>query len=203
MSECIWVSNSLGGSINHAGFMTDLLKEKGQEAFDFDRRNQRGESLTSDFFPKKAWLLPEDAKRKKLPEFRKTGSFALISERCAKVFQAFDMGGGNFYPVALFEADQITPLAGTWFAINFGNVKSCFSVDHSKKYTPIPGRLWAPKATFSDFDLAFEPRVLEGPDVWVDPILFQTFCMSDRLAAALSDADLLMIFEPVKRGKII
>lgn len=203
MNECIWVSNSLGGSINHAGFMTDLLKEKGQEAFDFDRRNELGESLSSEFFPKRAWLLPEDAKRKKLPGFRKTGSFALISEQCANVFQSFDMGGGNFYPVDLFEADQITPLPGTWFAINFGNIKSCFSVEHSTKYTPIPGRKWAPKATFSDFDLAFDSAALKGPDVWVDPILFQTFCMSNRLIAALSEADLLENFEPVRRGRIV
>jgi hypothetical protein len=203
MSECIWVSNALGGSVNHAGFMTDLLVEKGQEAFEFDKRNRWGESLSAEFFPKKAWLLPEDAKRKKLPDFRKTGSFAFMSARCADVFRSFDLGNGNLYPVALFEADQVTPLPGVWFAINFGNVKPCFLVEQSSNFIPVAGKKFVPLATWPDDALAFDAKALEGADVWVDPLLFETFCMSDQLVAALREAGLSKSFDPVKRGRIV
>jgi hypothetical protein len=203
MNDCVWVSNALGGSVNHAGFMTDLLVEKGQEAFEFDRRNEQGEPLSADYFPRKAWLLPEDAKRKKLPDFRKTGSFALMSERCADVFRAFDMGGGNLFPVGLFEADRATPLSGNWFAINFGNVKASFLPEQSSNFIPVAGKKFVPLATWPDFSLAFDSLAQEGPDVWIDPLLFQTFCMSDELVTALRESDLFDNFEPLRRGRIV
>ena len=201
--ECIWVSKIFTTSVNNAGFMTDLLERDSEFAFAYNRKNELGESLEESCFPQKGWLLPEHAKRKSLAKFAAAGSFVYMSATCADVFRRFDLGKGALYPIELFEADGITPLADTWFTINFGNVKQCLLPEQSGELRPAPRGTYSTFATFDDWDLAFSASALDGPDVWIDPILNHSFCMSDRLAQALSEAGLLKYFDRVRRGKIV
>ena len=202
MNQVAWVSNVMNDPRQMRAITTDLNESDSKKAISIERRNDAGESLKEADFPKV--ILPGKNKKgpfKRMPDLFKAGCYWVVSSRVADVLCQFNLGGGGLYPVKVFQKDRTTRVDGDFYCINFGNVKRAFILDASSRgIRPGPderigeGR-YAPmyyKLPFVpvDDEVAVSTIALQGPDIWVDPMLFSTFFVSDRLRSALKKARL-------------
>lgn len=130
----------------------------------------------------------------------------IVSTAVADVMRQFDMGQGGFYPVRVLKKDRRTPFNGEWFCLNFGNVKKAY-LGGGRDPTPHITKGFMRHAMPSthliqDNMLMVNADALVGPDIWVDPQIYDTFFVSDRLAQGLKGAGLARAFG-FKKCKII
>ena len=191
MNEVVWVSDVMNDPRQMRAITTDLNEADSKRAISIERRNDAGASLKEDDFPKA--VLPGSNKKgpfKRMPNLFKAGCYWVVSSRVADVLRQFDLGGGGLYPVNVYQKDRATRVDGDFYCINFGNVKRAFLPELSPLARDWPqGRRvlpWVPK----DGDVAVSADAYVGPDIWVDPMLFNTFFVSDRLRSALKKAGL-------------
>jgi hypothetical protein len=124
-----------------------------------------------------------------LPDLFYGYGFWVVSDRCADVMRGFDLGSGSLHPVKVFEKDKATPIGDHgWFCLNFGNKKSILLPDKSRSIKPFPGDRWRPDVIVGDNAIAVSPQALIGPDIWIDPLFFNGFFLSDALVKALKKA---------------
>jgi hypothetical protein len=207
MSEStkVWASNStLESSI-----MAPLrIMPRDRDRFDLEPDESRHwAAITTDYneaLIKDASVLPSvltgsklDTKLTKLPDFFIGGGFVIVSQRCADVFKAFDLGYGGLSPVTIHQGDRKSFISDRQFYIlYFGCQKQAFHPEHSNpavfiRKTPVRGgylRYSGPP--LDDGDCALRADVLEGPDLWVDLTVGGSFFMSNRLVEALKEASL-------------
>ena len=90
----------------------------------------------------------------------------------------------------ILHADRKTALAGDYFSLNFGNVKKAFlPADSVSPYRMVEGlEIWALPFVLKDNAMAVSQAALQGPDLWVDPLLHKALFISDRLGKALKAA---------------
>jgi len=137
---------------------------------------------------------------RRLPVFFYQDLFCIAHE-AIDIFAAHDLGDAQFRDVDIYELDGETRIDEPVRILVPANAMTAFSMEHSpeiKKATlPVPELLAAPIASFmmKNGDVAVARRVLDGPDVWIDPTFRRTFFISDRLARALREAGLADDFD--------
>jgi hypothetical protein len=125
----------------------------------------------------------------------------LVNDRLADILRRFDIGPGRPIPHVIYEADEVTPIAGQWWYLGLGAQKRSFLPGRSRKFrTVVDGkglkdsvdRLWPGRR---DDVLTFSTAALEGPDLWAEAELGNCLLMGQPLGEALSDAGLGAVFQ--------
>jgi len=166
--------------------------------------NMRGESLPAERFPEELYAFRSSefdpvVIYKDFPDFFNLGYF-VVSGAFADVLRQFDLGGGGVYPTKLFQEDRTTEISGDFYCLNFGNKKEAFLPEHSPRATAArySRRNMELPGVIKDDDIAVSRIALEGPDIWIDPILNNSFFMSDRLWQGLVAAN---VHKPLKAAR--
>jgi hypothetical protein len=73
-------------------------------------------------------------------------------------------------------------------------MKRAFLPDESTKVSDFVKGLWTTDPDFSDGNTVCSRDALSGPDIWVDPRLYGSLFLSDRLVNALAVAKLEKAF---------
>jgi hypothetical protein len=160
------------------------------------RRNDNGEHLPAGRFPDEFYWKQTDRKVETLSDFFSANGFWVVSGTVAEIMRGFDMGENGLYPTRFVQRDRVTPIAGSYFCLNFGARKASFRPDksfgirgpinHHQGYQP-----WRPPLPTKTDDLALDATALEGPEMWMEtPTLINTFFLSGPLVAALKAAKL-------------
>ena len=190
MSNAVWLSLAMADARRLRPFTNDLASDENR-LIAIQRSNNAGEVLNKDDFPEAIWGSKERGATtfKTLPDLFYGYGYWVVSDRCADVLRGFDLGSGSLHPVKVFEKDKVTPIGDHgWFCWNFGNKKNVFLPDKSKNISPFSGNRWHPRATLGDNEIAVSPQALIGPDIWIDPLLFNSLFLSDALVKALKKA---------------
>lgn len=190
------------GTASIKGFDQDNYLENNELAVDAMKRNNVGEALPANRFPKEMYAEYKDKKEKKQPDLFNAGGTWTVSSACAAVLRQFDLGEGNLYPVKLFQHDRTTPVEGEYFCLNFGAQKTAVLTEQSpridKPYENYDS--WQPPGAMQDKDIAVSASALHSPDIWMDPQMRRAFFVSDPLAQALRAAK---VSRPFKLRKCI
>lgn len=194
----VWVSEAQKDPTIVKGFTNDLQTADRRAAMDAVKRNDAGEALPPERFPKEFYR-KSDEKAQKLPDIANAGGFWLVSAAVADVLRSVNLGRTSLYPTQVFRNRKKTPLDGAYFCLNFGAQKRAFLIEHS----PLAQKNWYDKIDRGfrylpslprDGDIAVDRTALDGPDLWVDPLLRDAFFLSDRLVQALKRAKLTRRF---------
>ncbi len=194
----VWISRAPMDTTLIKGFTNDLLVADKDSALDAMRRNEIGEALPPERFPKEFYRDPGE-RVGKLPDLANTGGFWTVSAAVAGVLRSVDLGRSSLYPTKVFRYDRKTPLEGEYFCLNFGEQKQAFLPEHSPRATKNPydkidrGFRTLPLVP-RDGDMAVDRMALAGPDLWIDPLVRDAFFLSDSLAQALMAAKLARRF---------
>lgn len=200
MSDHVWLSTALADVGLVGKLDTDIWVQNTDLAVEAEKRNKRGRSVPGDMCPKKIWGDDRAPHFKTIPHLVSAQCHWIVSAQAADVLRQFDLGGGAIYPVAdgLFQKDQVTRVPGDCFCWIFGNSKAAFLEQHSPAAKPMSGadtRDWCTMPhDLADDDIAVAGAAQDGPDVWVDPRLFQSLFLSGRLGDALEGAGLRKAF---------
>lgn len=194
MSDTVWISIAPGDASNlrplkHSFSDTEMR----QQAMNWGSQNRDGQSLGAECFPSEIYgALNAKEADYKLPHLFFAGSFWVVSKAAADVLRQFDLGGGGLYPVKVLKKDRETPVGGDWFCINFGNRKEALLVSESvplrETYVREGVKGWWLRAVLKDNDIAVSRVAVEGPDIWIDPIMAYSIFFSDALGKALKSA---------------
>ena len=188
MGETVWISKAPLDSKLLLPVTSDLQEPKG--LVNYWKANNAAESLDP-VCPKEIWIKDNSAGHfDKLPDLSVIRTSWILSQRLADVFRRVDLGKGGIEPVKAFKRDRQTPLGGQYFCLRFDNVKKAFMPDESVKVGDFVKGVWTTAASFSDGDIVCSREALSGPDIWVDPRLYGSLFLSDRLVNALADAKL-------------
>jgi hypothetical protein len=191
VSAYAWVASLTRIEAAEPKFMScDLAETDIQALSNILRDLKRGEPLGPDAFPPALWnQKPKPIKQ--LPQIFMGAGYWVLGSKAADVFRQFDLGTGGLYSVAILQKDRSTRVEGDYFCLCFGNKKSVLLWDQSSGLKPVmPERTeyWTLNAGPADDSVVLSPAALDGPDVWIDPALWQAFFVSDRLAQALKGA---------------
>jgi hypothetical protein len=190
MTSHAWVASLTAIETAEPKFMGCELADSDIQALsNIIRDLKHGEPLGSDAFPKQIWnQKPKPIKQ--LPEIFMGAGYWVLGERATAIFRQFDLGGGGLYPIEVLQEDRETPVEGEYFCLCFGNRKSALIPDQSQGLRPIgaSSQYWKLSPVPADDSVALSNAALAGPDVWIDPALWQAFFVSDRLAQALKAA---------------
>jgi hypothetical protein len=207
MGEHVWVSNMLNDEASLGVFArTNMTKEQAIAAV---QRNTDGQPVSQDLCPTRIWSESgvEDHEiafeaRNPDPDLFFASSYWIISGRAAGVLRQFDLGEGALYPVSegVFNRDDRTRLPKEYFCWIFGNKKSAFLSQESRnvRAPKIEGLWWNMPWTPADDDVAVSGEALQGPDVWLDKMLFKSVFLSGPLGDALDAAGLREVFHLFK-----
>ena len=188
MSETVWISKAPLDSRLILPLTSDVAEPKG--LIHYWKANNAAESRKLSC-PTEIWVKDDSAGQiNKLPDLSVIRTSWILSQRLADVFRRFDLGKGGLEPVRALKADRHTPLAGQYFCLSFDNVKRAFLPDESAKVSDFVKGVWTTDADFSDGNIVCSRDALSGPDIWIDPRLYGTLFLSDRLVAALTEARL-------------
>ena len=135
------------------------------------------------------------ARGKTLPPAHLVSDFLAVSGDFLEVLQQFELGKFVPWPITLLKRDKTTEFEGDWFAVWIGNHKRAFLQEKSTNFhVPILDEykhISIPISEAVDGDYVLDASVLDGPDIWRDPIVNASLLVSDRLRSALADAGLL------------
>ncbi|MEM7320163.1 MAG: DUF1629 domain-containing protein [Pseudomonadota bacterium] len=186
----IWISYSVKDPSCLKGFNSDLWPEDRKRTVDAVIRNNEGEPLGQEYFPKQMYAKYRDKYVKKPPDLYCAGSYWCVSTACAEVLRRFDLGQGSLYPVRLFQHNRTKPVEGDYLCLNFGNQKTAVLTDQSRRIRkPYKNHnIWQPPLALHDNDIAVSADALSGPDIWIDTQVRDAFFLSDALVQALRKA---------------
>lgn len=177
--------------------VTSAEIEEDKDLFiDAMRLNDEGQPLPAERFPREFYWKQTDRKVERLPDFFSANGFWVVSGAVAEIMRQFEMGENGLYPTRFVQRDRVTPIAGTYFCLNFGAHKASFRPDESRNVAdPIDHhqgyQVWRPPLATKNDDLALDATALEGPDLWMEaPTLKDTFFLSGPLVAALKGTKL-------------
>ena len=193
----IWMSRVMVDSTLTKAFRPDEAICSSEKIIDTQKRNLAGEPLSEKFFPTELHGKYHDyVFTNNLPDIFTAGPYWIVSESLADVFRQFDLGEGALYPVKVLQHDRKTPVEGTYFHLNFGNIKDAFLPEHSLKPRKIYSHsdIWRVPGVPKDGDVAVRATALKGADIWLDPKLRGGLFLSDRLVQALREAKLTRRF---------
>ncbi|NSX55455.1 imm11 family protein [Parasulfitobacter algicola] len=192
--DTVWVSRAMMDSTLMKGFDHDNYFVDKENALDAMRRNEKGEPLPADRFPKEMYGEYRDEKVKKQPDIFNAGGFWTVSAECADVLRQFDLGQTSLYPVKILQHDRTTPVEGTYFCLNFGETKDAFVSEESPRARERGYNAWGLPYGVKDGEMAIKPDALKGVDLWMDQRVKDAFFLSDPLVKALKAAKLTRRF---------
>lgn len=188
MSDTVWISKAPLDSRLLLPVTSDLQEPRGLT--NYWKANSAAESLDP-CCPTEIWVRDDSGRGlTRLPDLSVVRTSWILSRRLADVFRRFDLGKGGIEPIRAFKQDRRTPLAGEYLCLTFDNLKRAFLPDESVKVSDFVKGVWTTDAGFSDGNIVCSRDALLGPDIWVDPRLYGSLFLSDRLVAALTEARL-------------
>jgi hypothetical protein len=111
LSDVVWVSLAMRDVRHLRPFTNDLAADE-ERLIAIQRRNNSGEALNKDDFPKAIWGAKERGAGtfKNLPDLFFGYGIWVVSARCADAMNGFDLGSGGLHPVTVFQKDRATPI---------------------------------------------------------------------------------------------
>ena len=200
MSDAVWISKAMTDSRLILRMMNDFYQVHQQQSIDGTDLLKHGLPVPANMCPKRIWPKSDRRDLNKVPDLFVSQGHYIVSERAADILRQFDLGGRALHPVSegVFRKDNKTRIPGDYFSWIFGNVKAGFLEQSSPSARPMGGstnRDWCTMPfVMGNDDMSVSSEVLGGPDVWLDPMLFQAIFLSGRLADALIDAGLRRAF---------
>lgn len=125
-----------------------------------------------------------------LPALFMVNGFLCVTDKAAQVLRDHDLGQGGLYPLELFRSDGQTPIAGKFWALNFGEKKSALNLAESKGLERAPQDRFKPSLLIEPEDVAVTAAAFQGAGIWGDEKLDRGFFVSPKLAKALFKAKL-------------
>lgn len=169
------------------------------------RRNEAGEVLAADNFPKEVWGISKRFNDDKpLPDIFMGYGPWIVSKAVVNVMLQLDIGSARFYHIRVLKKDRTTAMPGEWLCLNFGNVKKAY-IGGGRDPTPhikTPEISHTTPFPLKDNILMVSADALAGSDIWVDSQIYNTFFVSNRLALALKAAGVAKAFG-FKRCKVV
>jgi hypothetical protein len=201
VDQQVWISDFLRQSELVVMFNSDIAENNVEGAIQGLNLLTPGSPVPRDLCPRHVWNEKGRKEPKRLPHLSMINGYPVISEAAAAVVGKFDLGDGALYRIdGAFQSDRATPIEGKYFCWVFGNQKHAFQPEESPDKRPfgvkVDGKYlrWNLPIIPKDDGLAVSSTAVEGPDVWVDPLLFKSVFLSSRLAEALDQAGLRNAF---------
>ncbi|WP_066269089.1 hypothetical protein [Blastomonas sp. CCH3-A3] len=170
-----------------------------EEVLAASKRHRQGFSLQRSEFPE-AIAVWDEKRFKKVKDIFMAGPFYAVKGRLAEILSQFDLGEGGLIPFTIYKADLETPYPGEFFLLNFGCHKETVLPEQSRNVVKrgisvkTGQELWKVNGWSKEGDVVVSPAVLEGPDLWFDPAIYNKVFMSDLLVKALSEIGLKDVF---------
>jgi hypothetical protein len=198
MSEHVWFSDARQQTSLIMRVDTDISVNDEDKAIEGQKLNQKGKPVPAELCPTMIWGDDTAPHFGRMPDLFYAMSQWIVSSRAADVLRQYDLGGGALYPVSggVFEKDRSTRVPGDYFCWTFGNSKNAFLPEQSENVSPpqVPGLWWDMAWKPKDNEVAVSRAALEGPDIWLDAMLFKSIFMSGALGDALEQAGLTKAF---------
>jgi len=154
------------------------------------KRHRQGFALLRSEFPE-AIAVWDEKRFKKVQDIFTAGPFYAVKGQLAETLTHFDLGEGGLIPFTIYKADLETPYPGEFFLLNFGCRRETVLPDQSRNVVKFSVhhetgfQKWKVNGWSEDGDVVVPPAVLEGPDLWFDPAIYNKIFMSDALAQAV------------------
>jgi len=192
----VWLTRTLTNPAERLSFVCDQQFENSDEYVALMWQFKFGESCNINLLPKVMWPSSgQDDKRKLLPHIFSADGFLAVSEQMADVLRRFNLGQSKFVPVQFIHSDRKTPFPGTHYFFHIQERKLGFDPDHSLRFEPKMFDDQTHTGTMPiklrDGDIAVNPTVREGADVWKDYSLLKSLFFSAKAMTAMRDAKLL------------
>lgn len=161
-----------------------------EEVYQAYRRHREGFALERSEFPEAIAVFNEKQFAKRRDLFF-AGPFFAVKGKLADTLARFDLGEGGLIPFTIYKADLETPYPGEFFLLNFGCQKKTVLPERSQNVVKFSVHYetgfqkWEVNSWSEEGDVVVSPTVLEGPDLWFDPAIYNKIFMSDALAQAL------------------
>lgn len=201
MRQHVWISDILTDSELIVMFGSDIAEENTPQAIEGLKLLKPGRPVPRDLCPRRVWNEKGRKERTRLPHLSIINGYPIVSECAAAVLRQFDLGEGALYPIdGAFQSDRATPIDGNYFSWVFGNQKNAFlpleSPNKRAFGVKVDGEYvrWSLPILPEDDGIAVSMNGLQGPDVWVDPLLFKSVFLSGPLGDALEKAGLRKAF---------
>ena len=130
-----------------------------------------------------------------ISDFSIGGGFFIISKRCADVFVKFNINDSRIFPIEIFQGNRkCLATDSLYFILYIGCKKQSLVPECCNPITfAHKGRVEGGIDRYSEIDLgdgdcALSAGALDGPDLWIDPAVQNSFFMSNRLVEALQVA---------------
>lgn len=190
MSDQVWISRAFVRSAPLQMVKADIYLNDPKRAVEVGQSHQNGRGVPLEDLPNAFY---GDYTKKKLappPDVFLGNGYLCMSAKAADVLERFDLGPGGLKPIGIFQIDQVTPVKGSYYLLNFGAYKDCFVPEESasvRKLTTWDPPAWLLQSEVGDGNIAVSHAALGGADLWTDPRLLLGFFVSDPLAAALQE----------------
>lgn len=199
MSDHIWLSTALARIEPDISVRADIAENNVDLTIQAIKLNRKGQPVSQDMCPKRIWARVKFAQRDgekypsrtTVPDLFTAQGYVIVSARVADIMRQFNLGQGALYPVTqgVFQDDNETRIEGEYFTWIFGNRRTAFLEQYSPKVEAMSSpseRDWCLINTWqADDEIAVSAAALDGPEVWVDPILFKSIFLSGPLGDAL------------------
>lgn len=153
-------------------------------------RHMQGFALDRSEFPE-AEAVWDEGRFRKISDIFMAGPFYAVKGKLADTLARCDLGEGGLIPFTIYKADLETPYPGEFFLLNFGCRRETVLPEESRNvrkrgvHHETGITYWAVNSWSEEGDVMVSPTVLEGPDLWFDPTIYNKIFMSDALAHAL------------------
>lgn len=202
MSEHVWVSIAAENRRRHFNFGWSEAEYFRDKVIALEIDSKKGLPMPADRFPKVLETVGKGSRLpKKLPDYI-NWTLPVVSEKLADVLRQGDLGMSNFYPVSLYRRDKSITIDETFFILNIAVCKEALLPDRSSNLAEralgpaIKTRMFDIRSWAVDDDIVVGQCAMEGPDIWVDPMLpSRTFFVSDQMYQSLKKAKLAKILD--------
>jgi hypothetical protein len=154
------------------------------------KENNSGLPLSLDHFSKKIYasnFSDQPAIINRLPSVFYNG-FTFVSQDIANLIAQNKAGNCKTFPVEVYQRNRKTKVPGIFHTLNFGNTKSCFVLEGSRKTRTspyAPGSWYAVDMGLEDDDIRVSSNAVIGPEIWIDPLMPKVFFLAGGLADEL------------------
>ena len=187
-----WFSDAMRDMNLAIAMYNDLRDIANSRDRSYGHESTKGVVLGKEYFPKNFWWKKSRRKNKKLTPFWSANDYWGVNGTAAEIMRRYDLGRCSLYPVEVLDRKDGEPVGGEYFCLNFGNVKSAFVPEASPatKRSVHDETKWRVISETSDWDIGVSKAALDGPDIWVDPILPRHFFLGKALGDEIVKAKL-------------
>lgn len=146
-------------------------------------------------------------KRHDLGGLTNAGGWPMVSESQKTLMEQFDVGHSLFHPVRILDLTKTFPTTiEPYYLLNVCNHKDTPDLDaifemEKPAFEDLSADFGRPfyfyGYTAKDWFKA-KPETLDGPDIWIDPLIHESTFLSDRLVRAITLASFAKDWELVR-----